>query len=338
MKILIHTYDTAYQNVAGGVHNRIDRIVIELRKMGIEVDYFDKYHTNIKDYDILHIFKLDIASKELVEYAKKVGVKVIISSIVSINNGVTVGLYWKLRKLPLNTIYKWMFNICDNADSIIVETPKESEYMIKNFHVNADRVYVVPNGVDAITDADNSVYMKLGSRKKYILCLARFDSNKNQINAIRALRHTDNELIFIGGPDIRSMEYYKKCLIEADNCKNIHFWGWLDCKDNLLKSAVSNADIILCPSFQETFGLSIVEGMMAGAIPVISKTLPILGYNAFKNCLTFDPHSPSNIRDKVEEAINYTKDYNLTQEVKLEFSWQSVAKRHVKIYKTILDI
>ena len=78
--------------------------------------------------------------------------------------------------------------------------------------------------------------------------------------------------------------------------------------------------------------------MMAGAIPVFSKTLPILGYNAFKNCLTFDPHSPSNIRDKVEEAINHTKNYNLTQEVKLEFSWQSVAKRHIKIYKTILNI
>ena len=54
MKVLIHTYDTAYQNNAGGVHNRIDRTVKELRKFGIEVDFFDKYRTNIREYDILN--------------------------------------------------------------------------------------------------------------------------------------------------------------------------------------------------------------------------------------------------------------------------------------------
>ena len=216
MKVLIHTYDTAYQNNAGGVHNRIDRTVKELRKFGIEVDFFDKYRTNIREYDILHIFKLDISSKQLVEYAKSLGIKIVISSIISIDKGRLIDFYWKLRRLPINTIYKWIFKICDYADSVIVETPKESRYMIRHFHVEYKKINILPNGVDSITDIDNSIYNVIGGSRKYVLCLGRFDSNKNQLNAIKALSGTDIDFVLIGGPDSSSIEYYNRCLSEAE--------------------------------------------------------------------------------------------------------------------------
>ena len=38
MKVLIHTYETAFQNKAGGVHNRIVRLVSELKKQGIHTE------------------------------------------------------------------------------------------------------------------------------------------------------------------------------------------------------------------------------------------------------------------------------------------------------------
>ena len=338
MKVLIHTYDTAYQNNAGGVHNRIDRTVKELRKFGIEVDFFDKYRTNIREYDILHIFKLDISSKQLVEYAKSLGIKSVISSIISIDKGRLIDFYWKLRRLPINTIYKWIFKICDYADSVIVETPKESRYMIRHFHVEYKKINILPNGVDSITDIDNSIYNVIGGSRKYVLCLGRFDSNKNQLNAIKALSGTDIDFVLIGGPDSSSIEYYNRCLSEAEKYKNIHFLGWLNSEDQLLKSALGNASIILCPSFQETFGLSIVEGMMAGAIPVLSRTLPILEYSSFRNCLTFNPYDTKDIRDKIEKAISFNRNYEVSNEFKIEFSWEHVARRHIEIYKSLLNI
>lgn len=57
-KILVQTYDTAFQNSAGGVKNRILRTVEVLKKNGIQVDFFDKFHTKVEDYDVLHVFML----------------------------------------------------------------------------------------------------------------------------------------------------------------------------------------------------------------------------------------------------------------------------------------
>ena len=60
MKILVDTYSTAFQNKAGGVHNRIIQTVNSIRDAGVSLDYFDKYTSNIENYDLLHVFKLNI--------------------------------------------------------------------------------------------------------------------------------------------------------------------------------------------------------------------------------------------------------------------------------------
>lgn len=337
MKVLIHTYDTAYQNKAGGVHNRIERTVISLRKLGVEIDFFDKYSTNIKDYDILHIFKLDIASKQLIDYAKAVGVKVVVSSIMSVDKGWVVDCYWMLKRIPLATIYKQLFSICSKLDGVIVETPKEAEYMRNHYHIDNKILSVVPNGASDISSKDESIYAALGKKVEYALLVSRFDENKNQLNVIKALKNTDVEIVFIGGADMSNPHYYDKCLEEACGCDNIHFLGWLNSDSELLKSALGHASAIICSSYQETFGLSIVEGVMAGATPVISNTLPILEFKTFENCMTFNPNDIEDIRKKTNHAMHISNNFKLIENAKKDFSWESVANKHLEIYRSLLN-
>ena len=337
MKVLIHTYDTAYQNQAGGVHNRIERTVVALRELGIEIDYFNKYSTNIKEYDILHVFKLDIASKQLIDYAKAVGVKVVVSSIMSIDRGWVVDCYWMLKCMPLATIYKQAFSICNKLDGVIVETPKEAEYMRKHYHIDKEKISVVPNGANDMSSRDELIYSALGKKVEYALLVSRFDKNKNQLNVIRALKNTNVEIVFIGGADTSDPHYYDICMEEACGHDNIHFLGWLNSDDRLLKSALGHASAIVCSSYQETFGLSIVEGVIAGATPVISNTLPILEFKTFKNCLTFSPNVIEDIRTTIANAMHTPKDLKLIEKAKNEFSWESVANKHLAIYKNLLN-
>jgi glycosyltransferase, family 1 len=336
MKVLIHTYDTAYQNEAGGVHNRIERTVSALRKTGLEVDFFDKYKTNIKDYDILHIFKLDIGSKQLVDHAKAVGLKVVVSSIMSLNKGWLVDMYWMIKSIPIATIYKQAFSICSKSDHIIVETSKEALFMKKHYHINDKKISVVPNGIDDVSSKDELIYSLIGKNVPYALLLSRFDKNKNQLNVIKAVKGSDIEIVFIGGPDSSNKGYYDRCLKEAEGCDNIHFLGWLCTGDKLLRSALGNASAIICSSYQETFGISILEGLMAGATPVLSNTLPILEFETFKSCITFDPDNIKDIREKIKKAIYDEKDLDLIKKAKEEFSWESVAYKHLKIYQNLL--
>lgn len=334
MKILIHTYDTAFQNQAGGVHNRIVRIVEGLRSRGIQVDYFDKYSTNIEEYDCLHIFKLDAGTRQLVEYAHAVGVKVVISTIVSLEKGKLISLYWLIRKIPFATVYRQIFTICNNTDLFIVETLRELIFMEKYYHVQREKMEIIPNGADRINSKSRMIFKKIGKDCKYALVVGRFDSNKNQKTVIEAMIGTDVEVVFIGGPDPNCECYYEECQKIASKSQNIHLLGWVKNDDELFKSALTNACAIVCPSFQETFGLSIVEGVMEGAVPIISNTLPILDFPMFKNCATFNPKDAVNVKNTIVEVMNDLESYKL--KVDDSFSWDKIIEKHINCYECVI--
>ena len=90
MKILIDSYSTCMQNDSGGVQIRIKKIMELLKEKNIIVDYFNKFSTKLTDYDILHIFSLNIENYTLIKYAKEIGLKVIISTVIPIKYGMKI--------------------------------------------------------------------------------------------------------------------------------------------------------------------------------------------------------------------------------------------------------
>ena len=87
MKILFQAYNTCCQNTSGGVQNRLRKIHDLLVERGYQVDYFNPFETRLEDYDILHVFSLNIESYALMQVAKQKGLKIVLSSIVNTING-----------------------------------------------------------------------------------------------------------------------------------------------------------------------------------------------------------------------------------------------------------
>lgn len=337
MKVLVQTYDTAFQNTAGGVHNRIVRTAEAVRKTGCTVDYFDKFNTIADEYDILHVFMLDISNLGLMKYAKSKGMKVVLSAVVGLDKAASIDFYWTIRKIPVMTTYKLLFQMCELADAIIAETKKEADFITKHYHVTSEKILVIPNGADTPETNSQMIFDVIGKRCQYALEVARFDKNKNQINVIRGLKGTNTEVVFAGGPDFSDNGYYEECLEIAKDSPNIHFLGWLDTESELLKSAYVNAKVLIAPSFHETFGLSIVEGAMAGAVPVISNTLPILDYDVFHDCLTIDPNNPEDIRRQLEKAMLIENTPAFRAKIQEAFSWANIAEQHLKLYRGLTN-
>lgn len=337
LNILIQTYDTAFQNVAGGVHNRILRTVEAIRKIGVNVDYFNKFTTIVNRYDILHVFMLEISNLGLMKYAKAKGMKIVLSAVVGLDKAANIDFYWKIRKIPVMTTYKLLFQMCELADAIIAETKKEADFIVKHYHVMPEKIFVIPNGADTPETDSQMIFDVIGKRCPYALEVARFDKNKNQINVIRGVKGTNIEVVFAGGADFSDNGYYEECLELASDSPNIHFLGWLDTESELLKSAYVNAKVLVVSSFHETFGLSIVEGAMAGAVPVISKTLPILDYDVFHNCITIDPNNPEHIRRQLEKAMLMENTPVFRAKIQEVFSWNNVAEQHLKLYRSLAN-
>ncbi len=338
MRILIESYSTCCQNESGGVQNRIRKIHSLLKKMGIDVSYYNKFTSKIDTCDILHIFKLDYETYGLIQCAKKSLKKVVISTIVTISGGTKIDIHRMLiNKLPIMTTYKILFKSLELSDLVITETKKEADFLNKHYKVPYNKIRVIPNGVDADGYSGDEIYDVIGKKCEYVLQVGRFDDNKNQLNLIKALKNTGIEVVFIGGANHTDSGYYEKCVREAAGCDSIHFLGWLDSSSPLLKSSYSHANVLALPSFHETFGLVALEGGMAGAKLALSNTLPILDYGIFDNCHTFSPSNVEEIKREIIAAFNDPKDNQLIEKMMASFSWKRIIEEHIKCYSELCD-
>ena len=340
MNILIHGYNTCCQNHMGGLQARARKIRTLLEAKGNNVSFFSAFDSKLVDTDILHIFMATEENYNLIKCAKAKGCKVVISSIINLVDGKKMNFIRKyICRIPkLATYQKRFFEVFQLADFIISETQKEKDYLIKYYGVNSEKIEIIPNGVDVVEKYRGQEIKDIVT-EPYILCVGRFDRNKNQLNLIKAMKNTGIDLVFIGGAEFSKVgqDYYKKCLEEAKNNEHIHFLGWQDHDAPLLKSAYANAELVVVPSYNETFGMVLLEGGMAGTKLSMSNTLPILEYNCFKDCKTFDPSNYENMREVIMAAYK-EKNFGLIRQKLIDtFSWPNVIDKHLELYERLLN-
>lgn len=337
MKVLIESYNMAAQNVSGGVQIKIRNLVHHLNKNKIEAHFFNKWEDKVTDFNILHIFKLNIEDYHLMNYAKNIGTPVVISSIVNIEKKMQIKANQFLSKfLPIHTGYAIMEDMLNTADAIIAETQKEAEFIAKNYMIKEKKIHIIPNGVNIhVTHGDPKFIQDIiKADREIILQVGRFDRNKNQLNVIRAMKNSNIPVVFIGGPDAAQIDYFKQCKFEATD--NMHFLGWLKNDDPLLSSAYANARVVVLPSYKETFGISLIEGGAVGANLVATRELPIVEWGLSEYCLGIDPQDKTDIQRTLIQAYNNPRNPLLSEIIKNKFSSDVVAKQHIEIYTNII--
>ena len=338
MKIVITGYNTCCLNPTGGVQVRVKKIYELLtQRTDIEVEYFRPMEVDFDDIDILHIFKLDYEYYSLVCKAKSKGIKVVLSSIVPIKDGFKIDIYRRfINKLPILSSYKMLFKILNSVDAIISETREECLFISKHYDVDEKKIFVIPNGIDEPNEKGDSIFDLIGEKVDYVLSVGRFDSNKNQLNLIKALNGTGIDCVFVGGEDSGNSLYYEKCKKIAEGNTHFHFLGWVDSESELLKSTYANAKVFAFPSYQETFGIALIEAAIYGCNLAISKTLPIHDFHAYDDAYLFDPANVGDIRSKVISAFKAPLSDVWKKRTIKKFSWNSVINSHIQLYERIL--
>lgn len=337
MNILIESYNTVKQNKAGGVQTRIKKF-LKYSNNDLNLKLFDKWNDNIEEYDILHIFKLDVENYKFIKLAKNKNIPVVISSVIPDENKFKIFLNRLIcRVLPIHTGYWFMGKMLKDADKIVAQTKKEKEFIIKNYKVDSEKIAIIPNGVNINFEMNVSqeIFNKLGFKKKYILCVGRFDRNKNQLSVIKAMKEYNLPIVFIGGEAPEDPDYYKICKETATD--NMYFLGWIKNESSLLSSAYQNAQVVVLPSYKEIFGNSLIEGGGAGANLVSTKELPIKDWGIQDICKTFNPKDLRDIKEKLLEAYDKEKNANTSKIITDKFSWDTVMNKYKDVYLEVLD-
>lgn len=174
----------------------------------------------------------------------------------------------------------------------------------------------VPEGEDSVNRAG-------------VLCAARIEGLKNQLNLIRALQGEDINLTLTGQAAANQQAYYKLCQKEAD--ETVRFTGLISRSD--LEKEFYKAKVHALPSYYETTGLATLEALKMGCQVVITHRgaqAEIYGDKAFY-C---DPEDIISIRKAVKRALATPGTH--VEWVKENFSWQKAAADILDIYQKLI--
>ncbi|WP_308633960.1 glycosyltransferase family 4 protein [Paenibacillus silvisoli] len=158
------------------------------------------------------------------------------------------------------------------ADAATLPTQWMKQMLVDDFAVPADKLNVVPNGIDikGFTDQlHGESEIRSASGKKIIICPARFDVIKGHKYLIRALAKLRRErddwvcwLVGSGGLEFNLRELVKLHGIE----QNIAFLGTRRDVPALLRQS----DIFVLPSLQDNHPYAVMEAQVAGKAVVVS--------------------------------------------------------------------
>ena len=353
MKVAIIARSTFYA-VPGGDTVQALQTARELINLGItaEVKLADEKIV-YNEYDLLHFFNLtrpaDIlyhsrkAKKPFVvstifcnysEYDKfhRRGIAALFSYLSSDSfEYLKTMARWVLGKDHLSgKSYIWkgqrnsIIEILNRAAMILPNSESEYRRVVQSYAQEV-KYLVVPNG------ADPSLFQYDPSVKKdprLVLCVARIEGLKNQLNLIRALNNTEFNLMIIGASAPNQHAYYQRCReIAADNISFI---------DHIPQAQLVNyyqqAKVHVLPSWFETTGLSSVEAALMGCSIVITNKGDAKEY--FRDGAFYcDPGEPDSILAAIETAASANLNQSLRQKILGNYTWKHAALQTKKSYQ-----
>jgi glycosyltransferase involved in cell wall biosynthesis len=343
----------------GGDTVQIIYTAAELRKRGVEVDIFlSNEKPDYAVYDLLHFFNIirpdDILphiadpKKPFVvstifvdysEYEKKArkGASAIIFRFLSpdfieyikvLGRFLVNGEKIKSAFYFLNGQKRSIRKIVGMASLLLPNSKSEYDRLSHSYNIQK-KFRVIPNGIDSNLFKPRPTEIMRDDR--LVLCIARIEGRKNQLNLIRALSNTPYRLILIGARSTNQPEYYEKCRQEAG--QNVQFVDFL--QQEFLLDYYRKAKVHVLASWFETTGLSSLESAAMGCNIVITRkgdAFEYFGDEAFY-C---DPESPDSIFQAIDQAARNTVPAGLSARVIEHFNWSVAAKKTNEAYLEIL--
>ena len=366
MKVLFQSRKTLF-SVPGGDTTQILKTKEYLEKLGVEVDISLELTPDLSNYDIVHVFNLmrpqDIFLQ--VENAAKHGVPVALSTIYGpyeeyekkarggflqkLNQflGINQIEYLKvLARAVLNREFskgtlKYLMTghkslqrkIINKVGIFLPNSHSEMRRVESDFKLKGLPYISVPNAVDVSKfDYDaTKIEEQYTKYKDCILCVARIEGRKNQLNIVRASKDLPYKFVFIGKPSANFKKYFDECVKEAgDNCE---FLGQIP--HEKLPQFYKLCRVHILPSWMETPGLSSLEAAVMNSNIVVSKKGDTFDY--FEDFAWYcDPLNVESIKESIIKAYDSPIKHELKEKIHEQYTWEKTAEATLEGYKKIL--
>jgi glycosyltransferase involved in cell wall biosynthesis len=364
MKVLFQSRTTLY-TVPGGDTIQIVGTAEALRQLGCRVNISTQLEPDLSNYDIVHLFNLTRPQELLIQFrnavkqAKKTALSTIYVDYSDYERNARLGFSRFIsRTLPSSTLEycktaaRALKNgefhqgtllylvrghraaqrqIIRSVDILLPNSEHEMQRVVNDFPLTNDKPYVVvPNAVDPElfkTDPRRDLSRNTG----IVLCVARIEGRKNQLNLVLAMRDLPLRLLLIGKAAPNHLSYFKEIKTLAG--PNVDMLE--EVAHEQLPGYYAAAKVHVLASWMETTGLSSLEAGAMGCNLVITDkgdTQEYFGDDAFY-C---EPDSVESIRAAVIRAYEAPIKPDLRRRILRDFTWRRAAEKTMEAYEKVL--
>jgi glycosyltransferase involved in cell wall biosynthesis len=253
--------------------------------------------------------------------------------------------------LAYSNFYKNKLDQFKSVDLFLAISESTRETVIKEIELQEQKVITIGTATDSKFEIDkiDSLEGERSSlppnlKKPYILYTGGADHRKNLERLIEAFSILDSDLrykyslVFAGNIS----EGEKKILI---NCAEkfgladdeLQFTGYISDQD--LIQLYRNCALFVFPSWNEGFGMPVLEAMQCGAIVIGSNRSSIPDVIGFDEAL-FDPFNVASISKSISHALLDDKFRNKSKKIsaiqKTKFSWDTTSKKAIDSWESMV--
>jgi glycosyltransferase involved in cell wall biosynthesis len=252
------------------------------------------------------------------------------------------------NRLWLKMFHGWAVPAAENADRILVPSEYVKNRLCQFMHVNDDKltvVYEAPKSFQ-IKEGAGMGSIDLQKYRPYLLHVGAMSKHKNLpllIKAFKLALTTTSEafhLVLIGGPGNSRADddssLIRTTIIQEDLEGRVHLVGYIE--DNELSFYYANASGYVFPSYNEGFGLPLLEAMKFG-LPIAAANntcLPEIGKEA---ALYFDPNNINELTRAMTAIMVNSEEINAAirhqPAVLSSYSWKKAALEITAICKGV---
>ena len=332
MKVLID-HQLPFLLAHGGLQIQIERTKEALEGAGIEVEYL-RWWDDSQSGDIIQFFGR--ANPSHIDFAHAKGMKYVMSELLT-GQGSRTRTQLRVQSLvektlravvPSTFLVNFRWDAYHKADACIFLTEWEAEVGRLLFSPPANRLHVVPNGVEPEFFLSASAAPKRGDE---LVCTATITERKRVLELAEAAIAARVPVRILGGPYGNDDPYYRRFLNLAKQHPDfVRYAGAMNSRIELADIYQSARGFVLL-STMESLSLSALEAAASGC-PLLLSDLP-WARSTFDHNATYCP-----IAKTASTAAALRKFYDEAPSLPtpaMPYRWGDVANRLVRIYQKL---
>lgn len=333
MKALFN-YNIPFSLAHGGAQIQVEQTSRALQALGVSVEPL-KWWDDQQTGEILHQFAR--IPPNLAKAAKAKGFKIVMSDLLTgpgsrsrhhiLSQQIFQRLFSKFGPGRMVSPFGW--ESYQLADAYIILTPWEGELLQRLYNTPAERIHVVPNGVEGCF-----FQAPPASRNEWLVCTGVITERKRVLELARAAVIAQTPLWVIGKPYNAEESYAKEflSLVQA-NPKYLRYEGPISDRGRLAQIYRESRGFVLL-STMESLSLSALEAA-ACECPLLLSDLP-WARTSFKERASYCPITDSDQRTATVLRSFYEAAPQLPAPAK-PLGWPEVAAQIKQIYATVLN-